>query len=310
MNMEQNQKVAVFGVGLMGHGIALTLARAGRRVSIIDPSVAALASLRNRISDALRLLSENDADIAETLERIEACESVEAAVDGAAFVFEAAPEQLPLKRAIFSAIDAHAPEDAVLASISSTFPMSRIVKGLRCRHRALGTHWWNPPHMIPLVEVVRSEWTSDSAMATTMQFLVDLGKTPIAVEREIPGFIGNRLQHALWREAVHLVERGVCSAEDVDAVVKSSFGRNLAVLGPLENADFIGTDITLELHRNILSDLDCRGSPSPYLWRLVFDGHRGMSTGRGFRTWARGEAEAVRRRFGRHLQRLDRILRT
>ena len=163
--------------------------------------------------------------------------------------------------------------------------------------------------MVPLVEVVRSEWTSDSAMAATMQLLVELGKTPIAVEREIPGFIGNRLQHALWREAVYLVESGVCSAEDVDAVVKSGFGRNLAVLGPMENADFIGTDITLDLHRNILSDLDCRGSPSPHLRRLVFDGHCGMSTGRGFRTWARGEAEAVRRRLGRHLQRLDRILR-
>ena len=306
--MEGDRHIAVVGAGLMGHGIALTFARAGRRVLVTDPSIAALASLRSRIADGLRMLGAKASEVDETLERIEPGESVEAAVAGAAFVFEAAPEKLALKQAIFAEIEAHAPEDAMLASNTSVIQISKIMVHLSGRHRALGTHWWNPPHMIPLVEVVRTEWTGETEVATMMELLAEVGKTPVLVEKDVPGFIGNRLQHALWREAISLVENGVCSAEDVDTVVKSSFGRRLAVLGPLENADLVGTDLALDIHRNVLFDLDCQASPSSYLRRLVAAGRLGMSTGRGFRAWTDEEANAVRRRVGRHLEHLEEIL--
>jgi len=130
--------------------------------------------------------------------------------------------------------------------------------------------------MIPLVEVIRTDWTSEEALDTITGLLESAGKTPVRVEKDVPGFIGNRLQHALWREAVSLVEHGICSAEAVDTVVKSSFGRRLAVLGPLENADLVGTDLTRDIHENVLGDLEASGAPPPYLTKSVADGRLGQ----------------------------------
>ena len=128
------------------------------------------------------------------------------------------------------------------------------------------------------------------------------------VEKDVPGFIGNRLQHALWREAISLVENGICDAEAVDTVIKSSFGRRLAVLGPLENADLVGTDLTLDIHENVLFALESRKGPSPYLQQLVEEGRLGMKSGEGFRKWSKAEADDVRARVARHLNRLEGIL--
>ena len=118
------------------------------------------------------------------------------------------------------------------------------MQGLKDRSRALGTHWWNPPFLVPLVEVIGTEWTAPDVITQVIELHREIGKTPVHVRKDVTGFIGNRLQHALWREAIALVERGICDAETVDIVVKASFGRRLAVLGPLENADLIGTDLT------------------------------------------------------------------
>jgi 3-hydroxybutyryl-CoA dehydrogenase len=128
------------------------------------------------------------------------------------------------------------------------------------------------------------------------------------VQKDVPGFIGNRLQHALWREAVSLVENGICDAESVDTVIKASFGRRLAVLGPLENADLVGTDLTLDIHNTVLADIEARQGPSPYLEQLVEDGKLGMKSGQGFRTWTQAEADDVRARVTRHLNKLEGIL--
>ena len=141
-----------------------------------------------------------------------------------------------------------------------------------------------------------------------MALLADAGKTPVRVEKDVPGFIGNRLQHALWREAISLVERGICDAAAVDAVVKASFGRRLAVLGPLENADLVGTDLTLAIHETVLADLEASGAPSPYLRRLVEEGRLGMKSGEGFHDWTPEGADAVRNRVSSYLQRLDDLL--
>ena len=187
-------------------------------------------------------------------------------------------------------------------------PITEIMSELRIKERAVGTHWWNPPHMIPLVEVVKTEWTSPQVAQATFDLLADAGKAPVMVEKDVPGFIGNRLQHALWREAVSIVENGICDAEAVDTVVKQSFGRRLAVLGPLENADLVGTDLTLDIHENVLKDLERRPGPSPYLEGLVEKGRLGMKSGSGFRDWTEQEANAVRNRVARHLGRIEDIL--
>lgn len=303
--MRKNIQTAVIGAGLMGHGIALTLARAGQYVCITDPTADARASVAARISDSLRALGEDEGRIPKILKKIEISGSTAAAVRTAEFVFEAAPEKLELKRKIFAEIEEHAPEGCILASNTSVMPITKIMADLRLKNRALGTHWWNPPHMIPLVEVVSTEWTDDNVVDQMMALLDDAGKTPVRVKKDVPGFIGNRLQHALWREAISLVENDICDAESVDTVIKASFGRRLAVLGPLENADLVGTDLTMDIHENVLFDLESRQAPSPYLAKLVEEGRLGMKTGEGFRKWAEDESNQVRARVARHLNRLN-----
>ena len=223
-------------------------------------------------------------------------------------MFEAAPEKLELKQAIFAEIEAHATADTILASNTSVIQISKIMVGLKKRHRALGTHWWNPPHMIPLVEVVKTEWTDPVLAQTMFDLLAVAGKTPAMVEKDIPGFIGNRLQHALWREAISLVENGICSAETVDNVVKASFGRRLAVLGPLENADLVGLELTQDIHSQVLFDLETSGDPSPYLQKMRDAGRNGMAAGAGLRDWTTGDLEKTKTRVAEYLRQLEAIL--
>lgn len=304
----KQQKIAVIGAGLMGHGIALTLARAGHVIAITDPVAAARESVADRMRQSMQAMGIGEGDAAAALGLIKVFTTTAEAVRGADFVFEAAPEKMDLKRAIFAEIEAHAPENCVLASNTSVMPITEIMQDLRLKNRALGTHWWNPPHMIPLVEVIRTEAVETAIAQATFDLLADAGKTPVMVEKDVPGFIGNRLQHALWREAISLVENGICDAEAVDTVIKASFGRRLAVLGPLENADLVGTDLTLDIHTTVLADIEARRGPSPYLEQLVRDGKLGMKSGHGFRSWTKAEAEDVRARVARHLLRLEEIL--
>ena len=308
--MKKNRQIAVIGAGLMGHGIALTLARAGQYVRITDPVEDARKTVVYRISESLKGLGEKPDDISRILKKIEVSDATAGAVKDAEMVFEAAPEKLELKQRVFAEIEEYAPDDCILASNTSVMPITKIMSQLRLKNRALGTHWWNPPHMIPLVEVVATEWTDTAVAQDMMALLDDAGKTPVLVKKDVPGFIGNRLQHALWREAISLVENGICDAEAVDTVIKSSFGRRLAVLGPLENADLVGTDLTLNIHENVLHDLEDRNGPSPYLEKLVADGRLGMKSGEGFRTWTEAEANGVRARVASHLIKLEEILET
>ena len=301
-------QIAVIGAGLMGHGIALTLAAAGHQVTLTDPMAEARAALPQRVRDSLTLMGHDAQSILDVQSRIAVTGAIEEAVSNAAFVIEAAPEKMALKQAIFAKVEAHAPANAILASNTSVMPITEIMSGLADKSRALGTHWWNPPHMIPLVEVIRTQWTEETALQSTINLLADAGKTPVRVEKDVPGFIGNRMQHALWREAISLVERGICDAEAVDTVVKSCFGRRMSVLGPLENADLVGTDLTLDIHNQVLADLETRPGPSPLLERMVADGKLGMKSGEGFRNWTPEQANAVRNRVTTHLRKLETIL--
>ncbi len=306
--MSVQPHIAVIGAGLMGHGIALTFARAGRRVAICDPVPDMRATVLDRIADSMRLLGASASEVAAATGLITLHDSIEGAVSSAGVVFEAAPEKLELKQSIFAEVETFAPEDAILASNTSVIQITKIMNGLQRRHRALGTHWWNPPHMIPLVEVVKTEWT-DPALANSMfALLADAGKTPVMVEKDVPGFIGNRLQHAMWREAISLVENGICTAKAVDDVVKASFGRRLAVLGPLENADLVGIELTQDIHAQVLFDLDNSAVPSPYLQTLLDQGRTGMAAGGGLRDWTKGDLEATKARIAQHLSQVQALL--
>ncbi|WP_299284320.1 3-hydroxyacyl-CoA dehydrogenase family protein [uncultured Tateyamaria sp.] len=300
--------IAVIGAGLMGHGIALTFARAGHDVRVTDPMTDTLRSVLERVASSLALLGADEGEISDVLPRITLCDAVAETVQDAMFVIEAAPEKLPLKQAIFAEVEAHAPADAILASNTSVIPITQIMGGLSGRHRALGTHWWNPPHMIPLVEVIKTEWTHPGQANAMVALLSGAGKTPVMVEKDVPGFIGNRLQHALWREAVSLVENGICTAEAVDDVVKASFGRRMAVLGPLENADLVGIELTQDIHNQVLGDLDATPRASHYLQTLLDQGRTGMASGAGFRDWGPDDLAETKARIAHHLSALDALL--
>jgi 3-hydroxybutyryl-CoA dehydrogenase len=301
-------KITVIGSGLMGHGIALVFARSGHHVIVQDPEAKALASLHDRVRESLVNLGVEENSIPSILACIQTELSLDAAVANADFVIEAAPENLSLKKTLFAQIEQAAPAHCVLASNTSVIPITSIMEDLNTKERAVGTHWWNPPHMIPLVEVIRTQWSTDETVESTFQLLAACGKSPVRVEKDVPGFIGNRLQHALWREAISLVENGICTAEDVDLVVKQSFGRRLAVLGPMENADLVGTDLTQAIHEQVLHDLERSPEPSPLLNSLVESGKLGMKTGEGFQTWSPTDAQATAKRVSKHLLKLETIL--
>ncbi len=291
-------KIAVVGAGLMGHGIAQVFACAGHEVTITDAVAANVETVKSRIAANLRDLGDDPGAI----ERVRPLTDLAETVRGADFVVEAVSEDLPLKQKLFVEIETHVRPDTILASNTSVIPITRIMEGLRDRSRALGTHWWNPPYLVPLVEVIGTQWTSQKAIDWTMQLHAAVGKKPAHVKKDVAGFIGNRLQHALWREAISLVEHGICDAETVDEVVKAAFGRRLAVLGPLENADMVGTDLTLAIHKTVLPDIDGRPGPSPYLETLVATGKLGFKSGEGFRKWTPDQQAALRAKVLQHLK--------
>ncbi len=291
-------KIAVVGAGLMGHGIAQVFALAGHDVTITDTVLKSLDSATSRIAANLRDLGDDETAV----ERVTPVPNLADAVRAADYVVEAVLEDLPLKQKLFAEIERHVRPDTILASNTSVIPITAIMQGLNKRERALGTHWWNPPFLVPLVEVIETQWTSPNVVTWTMDLHQAAGKQPAHVKKDVPGFIGNRLQHALWREAISLVEHGICDAETVDAVIKASFGRRIAVLGPLENADLVGTDLTLAIHNTVLPAIDSRPGPSPYLEGLVREGRLGFKSGEGFRKWSAEQQAALRARVVAHLK--------
>jgi 3-hydroxybutyryl-CoA dehydrogenase len=291
-------RIAVIGAGLMGHGIAQVFALAGHDVTIYDSVKASLDTTRDRILANLKDLGDDQGAVT----RVTPVANLGDAVRDADYVVEAVLEDLPLKQKLFGEIEPHVRPDTILASNTSVIPITAIMQGLKHRERALGTHWWNPPYLVPLVEVIETEWTSPEAVDFTMRLHAEIGKKPAHVKKDVPGFIGNRLQHALWREAIALVEHGICDAETVDSVIKGAFGRRLAVLGPLENADMVGTDLTLAIHKTVLPDIDSRPGPSPYLEKLVAEGKLGFKSGEGFRRWTAEQQAELRSKVLQHLK--------
>jgi 3-hydroxybutyryl-CoA dehydrogenase len=296
--MVEKPAIAVIGAGLMGAGIALVFAAAGHPVALYDALEGARATALPRIRDNLKAVGLDPI----AADAISLHAQLAKAVADADFVIEAAPEDLALKQALFVEIEDAARPTAILASNTSVIPITAIMARLRNKSRALGTHWWNPPYLVPLVEVIRTVDTSDATIDATLKLLVSVGKTAVEVKKDVPGFIGNRLQHALWREAVALVADGVCDAKTVDDVVKASFGARLAVLGPLENADLVGTDLTRSIHNYVLPALDRSTAASPYLDRLVETGRLGFKSGEGFRSWSPEQQATLRERVTNHLR--------
>ena len=286
----------------MGAGIAQVFAAAGHEVRVYEPIDDARATVKTRIGENLRMVG---GDVS-AVEAVSVHADLATVVSSAGFVTEAVPEKLDLKRSIFADLERLAPRDTILASNSSVIPISTIAEGLESAHRMVGTHWWNPPYLIPLVEVIKGAKTSAETMDATMALLRELGKEAAYIRKDVPGFVANRLQHALWREAIAMVAEGICDARTVDACIRNSFGQRLAVLGPLENADMVGLDLTLDIHRTIIPELDRSSGPNPYLEAQIEAGKLGFSSGEGFRTWTGEEMAALRTQLAEHLVKAQR----
>lgn len=299
MTQARKQQIAVIGAGLMGHGIAYLFAAAGHHVNVHDPDPNRLAELPKKIQDICIFLG-TDAAI---VDLISGHETLELAVADANYVIEAAPEKLELKQSIFVELEKLTPQDAILCSNTSVIPITDIAKKVADKSRVIGTHFWNPPHLVSLIEIVMMGEENRKSAEQAMALFKDIGRHPVLVNRDIPGFIGNRLQHALKREAIALVAAGVCDAETIDDVVKLGFGARMAVLGPLEQSDLVGLDLTKAIHDTLISDLDVTPHAHEYLDELIAKGEVGMKSGKGFRQWTPEEADAVRERLRNFLAR-------
>ena len=302
------KNIAVIGAGFMGHGIAQVFAIKGYSVGLMDIKEELLTKAIENIRANLTLKAEHGigstADIEPAIARITTTADMKEAAAGAQFVVEAVLEDLPLKQKVFRELDAICPEETILATNTSVMSITEIARESRNRERIVGTHFWNPPHLLPLVEVVRGEDTSDQTMDVTYEILKHVGKHPVKVQKDVPGFVANRLQHALWREAVSIVEHGIADAKTVDECIKYSFGIRLPVLSPMENADMVGLDLTLAIHEYILKHLESSPEPSPYLKALVEKGDLGFKTGKGFQEWTPEETQASYKRLQEYLMKV------
>ena len=299
------QRVAVIGAGLMGHGIALEFAVAGRQVALTDASATALeqalVNMRAAAATLARLGLAPRAACDSAMQRVTACASLAETVSGADLVIEAVSEELALKQRVFAALDAACGAGVVLASNTSTFMPSALASATRHPERVLVTHYFNPPHLLPVVEIVPHAGTDPAVVARVQVLYTALGKRPVVLRREVAGFIANRLQHALLREAVALVEAGVASAAEVDAVVSGSFGRRLAVAGPFEVSDLAGLDVIAAIARELWPELAAGCSVAELLARPAAAGDYGAKSGRGFSEWDATKLTAAKQRMAQAL---------
>lgn len=297
--------IAVIGAGLMGHGIAQVFATSGFAVRLTDLKADILSAAVRNIRTNLDLMADHEivsrAQIEPALARITTTTDMAAAAAGADFVVEAVIEDLALKQKIFKELDALCPKETILASNTSVISISEIAADTLHPARVVGTHFWNPPYLIPLVEVVRGDQTADRSMDLTMDLMARIGKRPVRVNKDVPGFVANRLQHALWREAISIVENGIADAATVDDCVKYGFGLRLPVLGPMENIDLVGTDLTLAIHDYILKHLERSPQASPILKEKVAQGAMGFKSGEGFQKWSPEAVDRAHKRLKTYL---------
>ncbi len=284
--------LVVLGGGTMGVDIAASFAVYGWKTIVVNPPDERGKTISERFNAALTRLKKT-ADV--PLSVVQSMADVPwSSVD---LVIEAVPEKLDLKRQIFAELDRLAPANIPLCSNSSALPISAIAQGLKTEPRMVGTHYFMPAHLVPGVEVVCSEKTDVAVADQVAAYMRSVGKVPIRVKKDLPGFLVNRLQHAVSREAMKLIDRGIATAEDIDAAVRFGFGFRYLAAGPCMQRDHAGLDIHLAAGASIYPDLCNDAVPSEILTNLVAQGAVGMKAGRGFYEWTPETMAAERKRY-------------
>jgi 3-hydroxybutyryl-CoA dehydrogenase len=305
LNLEDIRKIAVVGAGLMGHGIAQEFAVAGYEVSLVDTDTQVLEGAIDRMRGNLRRMVELDlvdsARASAAPERIHTTSELAVALTDADVVIEAASENLSLKQRLFAEMDRLTRPDTILASNSSSFTPSELTLQVEHRERVLVAHYFNPPHLLPSVEIVRGPETDGDVVETMRALLLRIGKHPAVLSKEARGFVANRLQLALFREALSIVEQGIASVEDVDTVVRYGFGRRLAAAGPFEIADAAGADLWAEVAANLFPNLATSTEIPQFYKDMLQRDENGMKSGKGFHEWPAQTSGAARDRIARSL---------
>ncbi|MFB6352659.1 MAG: 3-hydroxyacyl-CoA dehydrogenase family protein [Halobacteriales archaeon] len=282
-------QVTVLGAGTMGHGIAQVSAMAGHDVTLRDVEAELVEEGLEQIRTNLEGGVERDKVTPEerdaALARIETTTDLAAAVDDADLVVEAVPEDLELKQSVFADVEAHAPADALLASNTSSLSVTAIASELEHPGRCIGLHFFNPVHLMALVEVVVGERTTDATLDAVEAYVEGLDKTPVVVE-DSPGFATSRLGVALGVEAMRMVQEGVASPRDIDRAMELGYNHPM---GPIELGDVVGLDVRLDILEHLAEELGERFRPPPVLRRKVRAGKLGRKTGEGFYVWEDGE---------------------
>ena len=311
--MDNKKKVAILGAGVMGTGIAQTFAMKGHQVKIIyvyDDKER--AKPLETMKEGLQVLADNgviESDtIPEILERVSCTESLEEAAEFADVIFECIVENLAVKQDYFAKLDGLCPETTILATNTSAISVTEIAEKAVYKERIIGTHFWKPAYLMPLVEVIKTEYVSEQVVEATYGLLEEAGKCPVIVQKDVPGFLANRMQHALFREAISIVENGIATAEDVDKAVKNGFGMRLGVMAPMEVIDSGGIDLTYSIHDYLFPHIESSTKPSPLLKEKLDEGKLGFKTGEGFMKWSQEDLEASQKNLIEGLIKVARVL--
>ena len=287
------KNAAVIGTGMMGPGIASILALGGVNATILSRHEASALEGLEKARRFVRLLQAEELAGAECAE-LSCSTDMDAAVKDVDLVIESAPENMEFKQNLFAHLDSVTRPDAVLASNTSGLSITEIQS--KCRHagRVVTAHFWNPPHLMPLVEIVKGAQTSDEAAEGLKALLTHCGKVVVMVKKDTPGQLGNRLQSAVKREAMHIVAEGIASVEDVDLAIKNGFGLRFPVYGCFEHMDAVGTEMSFAISDYISRDLSNRVGAPPVLREMLDRGELGVKSGKGFYDWSEKSWDEVR----------------
>lgn len=282
------KNVLIMGGGLMGKNIAFVVSSVkDYQITIYDINpVDVEAGIRTSTKQLVEKGIVSESELVERLGRISFTQDLDSdGVKNADLVIEAVFENMELKQNTFANLEERCRTDCIFCTNSSVMSPSEISQKLQHRERFVGTHFWNPGHLIPLVEVVKTDATTDEVADTVMDFMAKIGKKPALCKKDVPGFIANRLQHALWREAISIVENDIADAATVDMAIKNSFGLRLPQLAPLENSDLVGTDLTFNIHNYVFNYIEDSHEPSKLIVEMKERGDMGFKSGKGFYEW-------------------------
>jgi 3-hydroxybutyryl-CoA dehydrogenase len=302
--------VGICGLGQMGAAAAVCFARGGYRVMLWGRDIVKLRGVSPQLTALRSFLDRHVGPAPRQDGSIELVPDLDVLAARSELVMDAIGEVMEQKIDLFQRLQTpEAPRDAIFITTTSGLSITEMARGAGCASRLVGTHFWNPPHLMPLVEVVRGADTPDALMDRACEIMRSIGKIPVRVERDVPGFIGNRLLHAMWREAINLVERGIASPEDVDRVARLTFGLRTPAVGPLENMDLVGLDLVQNIHSYLLADLSDAKEPLPSLVEHIDRGKLGMKSGEGFHDWKQRDGKALLDRRDRQIVRQLQFLR-